>query len=84
MTEDHDAVRWRHLARVSTQLFVAERVALDQALRRGLLGEEVWRELKEDVDALLVGGEEEGWEHLWHEEHVEIDDEVLAQDESES
>jgi len=48
------------------------------------LSEEVWRELKEEVDALLVGGEEEGWEHLWHEEHVEIDDEELAQDESPS
>jgi CPA1 family monovalent cation:H+ antiporter len=82
MTEDDGAVRRRHLARVSTQLFAAERVALDQALRRGLLGEEVWRELKEEVDALLVGGEEEGWEHLWHEEHVELDDEELAQDDS--
>ncbi len=80
MTEDHDAVRRRQLARVSTQLFIAERVALDQALRRGLLGEDIWRELKEEVDALLLGGEEEGWEQLWHEEHVEIDVESSQDD----
>jgi CPA1 family monovalent cation:H+ antiporter len=75
MTEDHSAVRRRQLGRVTTRLFSAERAALDEALRRGLLSEDVWRELKRDVDARLVEGEEAGWEQLWQEEHVEIPEE---------
>jgi hypothetical protein len=39
-----------------------------------LLSEQVWRELKEDVDARLVEGEEVGWERVWHEERVEIEE----------
>ncbi len=74
MTEGHGAVRRRQLGRVSTQLFTAERAALDEALRRGLLSEEVWRELKREVDARLVEGEEAGWDRLWHEEHVDVDE----------
>jgi CPA1 family monovalent cation:H+ antiporter len=74
MTQDHDAVRRRQLGRVSAQLMAAERAALDEALRRGLLSEGVWHELKREVDARLVEGEEEGWERLWHEEHVEVDE----------
>ncbi len=74
MTEDHGAVRRRQLGRVSTRLFSAERGALDDALRRGLLSEEVWRELKREVDARLVDGEEAGWAQMWHEERVELDD----------
>jgi CPA1 family monovalent cation:H+ antiporter len=74
MTEDHSAVRRRQLGRVSMQLFAAERAALDEALRRGLLSEEVWRELKREVDARLVEGEEAGWERLWQEEHVELEE----------
>jgi CPA1 family monovalent cation:H+ antiporter len=74
MTEDHGAVRRRQLGRVSAQLFAAERTALDEALRRGLLSEEIWRELKHEVDALLVEGEEAGWERLWQEEHVSVDE----------
>jgi hypothetical protein len=35
---------------------------------------QVWRELKEDVDARLVEGEEVGWERVWHEERVEIEE----------
>jgi CPA1 family monovalent cation:H+ antiporter len=80
ITEDHDAVRRRQLGRVSVQVFAAERVALDQALRRGLISEEVWRELKKEVDARLVEGEEEGWAQLWHEEQVEIDEAEPAED----
>ncbi len=75
MTQDHSAVRRRQLGRVTTQLFSAERAALDEALRRGLLSEDVWRELKRDVDARLVEGEEAGWEQLWLEEHVKIPEE---------
>jgi CPA1 family monovalent cation:H+ antiporter len=74
MTEDHGAVRRRQLGRVSARLFAAERAALDESLRRGLLSEQVWRELKQDVDARLVEGEEAGWERVWHEEKVEIDE----------
>ncbi|UCC71804.1 MAG: Na+/H+ antiporter [Gemmatimonadota bacterium] len=74
MTDDHGAVRRRQLGRVSMQLFAAERTALDEALRRGLLSEEVWRELKREVDARLVEGEEAGWERLWQEEHVDLDE----------
>jgi len=74
MTEDHGAVRRRQLGRVSARLFTAERAALDESLRRGLLSEQVWRELKEDVDARLVEGEEVGWERVWHEERVEIEE----------
>jgi len=74
MTADDRAVRRRELGRVSTQVFAAERAALDDALRRGLLGEETWRELKREVDARLVEGEEEGWQRLWHEEHVDLAD----------
>lgn len=73
MTVDDSAVRRREIGRVSSQVFAAERTALDDALRRGLLGEEVWRELKREVDALLVEGEEEGWQRLWQEEQVEFD-----------
>jgi CPA1 family monovalent cation:H+ antiporter len=76
MTADHGAVRRRQLGRVSVQLFSAERAALDEALRRGLLSEEVWRALKEDVDARLVEGEEAGWEQLWHEEQVDVEEEM--------
>jgi hypothetical protein len=39
------------------------------------LSEEVWRELKREVDARLVEGDEEGWQRLWHEEHVDLADE---------
>ena len=74
MTDDHGAVRRRQLGRVSSQLFLAERAALDEAFRRGLLGEDVWRELKREVDARLVEGEEAGWEQLWQEEQVEVDE----------
>jgi CPA1 family monovalent cation:H+ antiporter len=80
LAEDHGAVRRRQLARVSTQLFAAERSALDEALRRGLLSEEVWRELKREVDARLVEGEEAGWERLWQEEHVDLDETFPPQD----
>jgi CPA1 family monovalent cation:H+ antiporter len=80
LAEDHGAVRRRQLARVSTQLFAAERSALDEALRRGLLSEEVWRELKREVDARLVEGEEAGWERLWEEEHVNLDETFPPQD----
>ncbi|UCC84082.1 MAG: Na+/H+ antiporter [Gemmatimonadota bacterium] len=80
LTEDHGAVRRRQLARVSTQLFTAERSALDEALRRGLLSEEVWRELKREVDARLVEGEEAGWERLWEEEQVDLDETFPPQD----
>lgn len=73
MTEDHVAVHRRQLVRVSTQVFMAERASLDEAHRRGLLSEEVWRELKEEVDALLVEGAEEGWAHLWQEERVDVE-----------
>ena len=74
MTVDDEAVRRREIGRVSSQVFAAERAALDEGLRRGLLGEEVWRELKREVDARLVEGEEEGWQQLWHEEQVELQD----------
>jgi CPA1 family monovalent cation:H+ antiporter len=84
MTADDLAVRRRQLGRVSTQVFAAERAALDNALRRGLLGEEVWRELKREVDARLVEGEEEGWQRLWHDEHVEIADDEPADDRTDS
>jgi CPA1 family monovalent cation:H+ antiporter len=84
MTADDLAVRRRQLGRVSTQVFSAERAALDDALRRGLLGEEVWRELKREVDARLVEGEEEGWQRLWHDEHVEIADDESADDRTDS
>jgi CPA1 family monovalent cation:H+ antiporter len=80
LTEDHSAVRRRQLARVSTQLFAAERTALNEALRRGLLSEEVWRELKREVDARLVEGEEAGWERLWEEEQVDLDETAPPQD----
>jgi CPA1 family monovalent cation:H+ antiporter len=80
LAEDHGAVRRRQLARVSTQLFAAERSALDEALRRGLLSEEVWRELKREVDARLVEGEEAGWERLWEEEQVDLDETFPPQD----
>lgn len=80
LAEDHGAVRRRQLARVSTQLFAAERAALDEALRRGLLSEEVWRELKREVDARLVEGEEAGWERLWQEEQVDLDETFPPQD----
>ncbi|NIR45502.1 MAG: Na+/H+ antiporter [Gemmatimonadetes bacterium] len=76
MTEDYGAVRRRQLGRVSTQLFAAERAALNEALRRGLLSEEVWGELKQDVDARLVEGEEVGWEQLWQEESVDLDEDT--------
>jgi CPA1 family monovalent cation:H+ antiporter len=81
MTVDDEAVRRREIGRVSSQVFAAERAALDDGLRRGLLGEEVWRELKREVDARLVEGEEEGWQQLWHEEQVELED---VEEESES
>jgi CPA1 family monovalent cation:H+ antiporter len=84
MTSDDLAVRRRQLGRVSTQVFAAERAALDDALRRGLLGEEVWRELKREVDARLVEGEEEGWQRLWHDEQVEIADDESADDRNDS
>jgi CPA1 family monovalent cation:H+ antiporter len=74
MTVDNRAVRRREIGRVSSQVFAAERAALDEALRRGVLGEEVWRELKREVDARLVEGEEEGWQRLWQEEQVELED----------
>jgi CPA1 family monovalent cation:H+ antiporter len=77
MTQDHQAVRGRQLGRVSARLFKAERAALDETLRRGLLSEPVWRELKESVDARLVEGEEEGWERVWEEEQVSIEDESI-------
>jgi CPA1 family monovalent cation:H+ antiporter len=80
MTDDHGAVRRRQLGRVSTQLFSAQRVALNEALRRGLLSEEVWRELKREVDARLVGGEEAGWERLWQEEQVDLEESWPAED----
>lgn len=80
LAEDHGAVRRRQLARVSTQLFAAERSALDEALRRGLLSEEVWRELKREVDARLVEGEEAGWERLWEEEQVDLEETFPPQD----
>jgi CPA1 family monovalent cation:H+ antiporter len=80
LAEDHGAVRRRQLARVSTQLFAAERTALDEALRRGLLSEEVWRELKREVDARLVEGEEAGWERLWEEEQVDLEETYPPQD----
>ena len=73
-TVDDEAVWRRQVERVSERVFGAQRVALDDALRRGLLSEEVWQELKREVDALLVEGEEVGWERLWHEEHVEVED----------
>lgn len=80
MTVDNRAVRRREIGRVSSQVFAAERAALDDALRRGLLGEEVWRELKRQVDARLVEGEEEGWQRLWQEEHVELEDVDWSED----
>jgi CPA1 family monovalent cation:H+ antiporter len=76
MTEDYGAVRRRQLGRVSSQLFAAERAAVNEALRRGLLSEEVWRELKRDVDARLIEGEEVGWEQLWQEESVDLDEDT--------
>ncbi len=82
VTADDRAVRRRELGRVSTQVFAAERAALDDALRRGLLGEETWRELKREVDARLVEGEEEGWQRLWQEEHVELADDDSSWEES--
>lgn len=72
MTQRHEFVRHRQLGRVSTRLFVAERNALDDALRQGLLSEEIWRELKRQVDARLIEGEESGWERLWAEEQVDV------------
>jgi CPA1 family monovalent cation:H+ antiporter len=81
LTEDHRAVAGRQLARVSAQVFAAERTALDEALRRGLLSEEVWRELKQEVDSRLVEGEEAGWDRLWHEERVDVDEEARQPDE---
>lgn len=80
LAEDHGSVRRRQLARVSTQLFAAERSALDEALRRGLLSEEVWRELKREVDARLIEGEEAGWERLWEEEQVDLEETFPPQD----
>ena len=67
LTRDHETVRRLELGRTSVRLLAAQRVALENAMRRGLLGEEVWRELIRDVDAQLVEGEEEGWERLWRE-----------------
>ena len=74
MTQDIGAVRQRQLGRASARVFAAQRTALDEALRRGLLSEEVWRELKKQIDARLIEGEEVGWDQLWHEEHVDADD----------
>ncbi len=74
MSEDHDAVRHRQLGRVSAQVFAAQRAALNDAWRRGLLSEEVWQELKREVDARLVEGDEAGWEQVWHEEQVDVDE----------
>jgi CPA1 family monovalent cation:H+ antiporter len=71
-TRDYDVVRQRQLGRISARLFAAERAALNDTLRRGLLSEHVWRDLKRQVDARLIEGEEEGWEQVWREEGLEI------------
>ncbi|UCF18483.1 MAG: Na+/H+ antiporter, partial [Gemmatimonadota bacterium] len=78
MTQDHGVIRRRQLGRVSERIFSAERAALDDALRRGLLSESVWHELKREVDARLMEGDEEGWERLWQEEHVDVRESELA------
>lgn len=80
MTADFGEVRRRQLGRVSAQVFAAQRTALDETLRRGLLSEEVWRELTREVDARLVEGEEVGWERLWQEEHVRLEEVELPKD----
>lgn len=72
MAADYEAVRRHQLDHVSSRVFQAQRAALDDALRRGLLGESVWRELKRQVDARLVEGEEVGWERVWQEEQVDV------------
>jgi CPA1 family monovalent cation:H+ antiporter len=71
-TRDYDVVRQRQLGRISARLFAAERAALNDTLRRGLLSEEVWRDLKRQVDARMTEGEEEGWEQVWREEGLDI------------
>lgn len=74
LTLDHETIRRRELNRASVRVFEAQRVALDRARRRGLLSEEVWRELAGNVDALMVGGEEEGWEQIWRDQQVQLDE----------
>ncbi len=79
MTQDHGVIRRRQLGRVSELVFSAQRAALDDAMRRGLLSESVWHELKREVNSRLIEGDEEGWERLWQEEQVDIRDADLAE-----
>lgn len=61
----HAGVRRRQLGRAGYQVLRAQRVALDEAFRRGLLSEIVAADLKREVDAKLEEGSELGFETLW-------------------
>ena len=74
LTLDHETVRHLQLSQASVRVLMAARAALNNALRRGLIGDDVWRDLTREMDALLIEGEEEGWERVWHEEVVDIGD----------
>ncbi len=62
---ENELVRRRQLARSSERMLRAGRAAIDDAYRRGLLGERVSEELKSAVDSRLVHGSEAGWERAW-------------------
>lgn len=69
-----DVVRRTRYGRAVLRLLHAQRAALEEAFRRGLLGEESFNRLREEVDARIVEGEERGWEEVWT---------VVTQDEEE-
>ncbi|MDX1396406.1 MAG: Na+/H+ antiporter [Gemmatimonadota bacterium] len=61
----HGRVRKRQLARSSRRILDSGRAAIDEAYRKGLLSDSVATRLKEDVDARLVLGSEDGWASAW-------------------
>ncbi|MFQ5690435.1 MAG: Na+/H+ antiporter [Gemmatimonadota bacterium] len=68
---EYSLIRRRQLARSSERLVRAERTALDQAYRRGLLSATVADRLKRELDARLVEGSERGWERVWEFDRAE-------------
>lgn len=79
-TRDYEVVRRRQLGRISARILAAQRAALSETLRRGILSEEVWRDLKREIDARLIEGQEEGWEQVWLEEGLKVPAEDVEQE----
>ncbi|MFQ5679503.1 MAG: Na+/H+ antiporter [Gemmatimonadota bacterium] len=61
----HEGVRRRQLGRAGYQVLRAQRAALDEAFRRGLLSQVVADALKREVNARLEEGSERGFETVW-------------------